>query len=32
LNVGVADCHVIRLPGDCVKQSVCGEWKKIEKK
>jgi hypothetical protein len=25
LNVGVADCHVIRLPGDCVKQSVCGE-------
>ena len=24
LNVGVVDCHVIRLPGECVRQSVCG--------
>ena len=29
LNVGVADCHVIAIPGECVKQSVCGSFKEF---
>ena len=24
LNVGLADCQLIAMPGDCVKQSICG--------
>ena len=25
LNVAQIDCHVISVPGDCVKQTVCGK-------
>lgn len=24
LNVAQIDCHIVNVPGDCVKQSVCG--------
>lgn len=29
LNVAQIDCHVISVPGDCVKQTVCGIEKKF---
>lgn len=25
LNVAQIDCHIINVPGDCVKQTVCGK-------
>lgn len=31
LNVGVVECHTIAMPGDCVKQSICGKLLKIIK-